>query len=228
VTVFKSIKGAGTLLSWTSEPDLPVGERERLTMKRFNLMLVLTTEGLDNKNMDGTCISPYDIVVERFRKRHHKWIRRPKKLGAFDSHGHLWYCFHNNCHTTNKWVCKDHKSFDTSSRFFNHLILCHKDTVNSSSKVNFQESKVVFFCGVSRENRTLKHDIENMTLEARRREHFRFFLAIFLVAHLSPKRGVFVHKNSLASCPRCRHSVEPRALTCPFKHSDLIAWSLLS
>ena len=35
-------------------------------------------------------------------------------------------------------------------------------------------------------------------------------------------------KNSLASCQRCRHSVESRALTCSFKHGDLIAWSLLS
>ena len=26
----------------------------------------------------------------------------------------------------------------------------------------------------------------------------------------------------------CRHSVEPRALTCPFKQSNLVAWSLLS
>jgi len=67
-----------------------------------------------------------------------------------------------------------------------------------------------------------------MTLVARRRKHFRVFLAIFLVAQLSSKRGVLVHKNSLASCLRCRHSVEPRALTCPFKHSDLVARSLLN
>jgi len=67
-----------------------------------------------------------------------------------------------------------------------------------------------------------------MTLVARRREHFRVLLTIFLVAQLSPRRGVLVHKNSLTSCKRCRHSVEARALTCPFKHSDLIAWSLLS
>jgi len=67
-----------------------------------------------------------------------------------------------------------------------------------------------------------------MTLLARQRKHFRVLLAMFLVAQLSPKRGVLVHKNSLASRQRCRHSVEPRALTCLFKHSDLIAWSLLS
>jgi len=70
-------------------------------------------------------------------------------------------------------------------------------------------------------------NFENMTLVARRREHFQGFLAIFFVAQLSPKRGVLVQKNSLASCQRCRHSIEPRALTCPLKHSDLIVWSLL-
>jgi len=75
-----------------------------------------------------------------------------------------------------------------------------------------------FVCG-----EILKHD-----LVACRIEHFRGFGAIFLVAQLSPKRGVLVHNNSLASCQRCRHSVEPRALTCPFKYSDLFAWSLLS
>jgi len=51
---------------------------------------------------------------------------------------------------------------------------------------------------------------------------------IFLVAQLTPKRGVLIYKNSLASCQRCRHSVEPRALMCAFKHIDLIARSLLS
>jgi len=49
-------------------------------------------------------------------------------------------------------------------------------------------------------------NFENTTLVARPREHFRCFLTIFLVAQLSPKRGVLVHKNSLASCQRCRHS----------------------
>ena len=67
-----------------------------------------------------------------------------------------------------------------------------------------------------------KHDISSASERA-----FPGFLAIFLVAQLSLKRGVSVQKNSLASSQRCRHSVEPRALTCPFKHSDLIAWSIL-
>jgi len=60
---------------------------------------------------------------------------------------------------------------------------------------------------------------ENVTLVARRRKHFRVFLAIFLVVQLSPKRSVLVHKNSLASCQRCRHSVE-RVL------SNIVIWLL--
>jgi len=68
-----------------------------------------------------------------------------------------------------------------------------------------------------------KHDISSAS-----KRTFPGFFAFFLVAQPSPKRGVLVHKNSLASCQRCRHSVEPRALMCPLKHSDLIAWSLLS
>jgi len=65
----------------------------------------------------------------------------------------------------------------------------------------------------------------NVTLVARQRVHFRGFLAIFLVVQLPPKRGVLANKNSLASYQRCSHSVEPRALTCPFKQSNLSAWS---
>ena len=66
---------------------------------------------------------------------------------------------------------------------------------------------------------------ENVTLAARQRQHFQGFRASFLVAELPPKTGVLVHKNSLASCQQCRHSVEPRALTCPFKQSNLSSWS---
>jgi len=68
-------------------------------------------------------------------------------------------------------------------------------------------------------------NFENATLVARRRVHFRGFLAIFLVSQLPPKRGLLLHKNSLASYQRCSHSVEPRALTCPFKQSNLSARS---
>jgi len=68
---------------------------------------------------------------------------------------------------------------------------------------------------------------ENMTFFARRRELFRGIWVIFLVAQLPPKRGVLAHKNLLASCQWCCHSVDPRALTCPFKQSKLSAWSLL-
>ena len=69
---------------------------------------------------------------------------------------------------------------------------------------------------------------ENVTLVARRNEHFRVFLAKFLVAQLPTQRGVLGFKNSLASYQRCRHSIEPCALTCPFKQSNLSAWSFLN
>jgi len=37
-------------------------------------------------------------------------------------------------------------------------------------------------------------------------------------AALCCRTNKLAHKNSLASCQRYRHSVESRALTCPFKH----------
>jgi len=71
----------------------------------------------------------------------------------------------------------------------------------------------------------LRRNFENVTLVARRRVHFRGFWVIFLDAQLPPKRGVLVHQNSLAFYQRWSHSVEPHALTCPFKQSNLSAWS---
>jgi len=56
----------------------------------------------------------------------------------------------------------------------------------------------------------------------------RAFPGVFLVAQLPQNRQVLVKKNSLASCQRCRHSVESRALTFSFKQSNLSVWSLLS
>jgi len=64
---------------------------------------------------------------------------------------------------------------------------------------------------------------ENVTLVARQRKRFRVFLDIFLIAQLPQKSGVLAHKNSLASCQRCRDSVELRALTCPVKQSTVSA-----
>jgi len=83
-----------------------------------------------------------------------------------------------------------------------------------------------FFCC-----RRQLRNLENLTLVARRREHFRVFFGHFLCSSTPSKRGILVHKTSLASlasCQRYRHSVESRALTCPFKQSNLSAWSLLS
>jgi len=51
------------------------------------------------------------------------------------------------------------------------------------------------------------------------------YICVRVSSSFAPKRGVLVHKNSLASYQRCSHSVKPRALTCPFKQSNLSAWS---
>ena len=87
------------------------------------------------------------------------------------------------------------------------------------SAVSKKRGELGFFCGRRQRN------FENTILVARRRMHFRALLATLFVTQLSPKRGLLVHKNSLASYQQRSHSVKPRALTCPFKQSNLSAWS---
>jgi len=65
----------------------------------------------------------------------------------------------------------------------------------------------------------LKKSYHHSGLVMHQREYIQGVLAFFLVAQLPPKRGVLVHKNSLASCQRCRHSVRARDST---KHSYYI------
>jgi len=91
-------------------------------------------------------------------------------------------------------------------------------TVRSAVSQNCAQRGFLFF-------RRQPRNFENMTWAARRKQHFRVFVAIFSIDQLPPKRGVLVYKNSLASYQRCRHSVEPRALTCPFNQRNLSAWS---
>jgi len=67
------------------------------------------------------------------------------------------------------------------------------------------------------------HDISS----ASEKEFPVFFGDIFACSTLSKKR-CFSTQEFTRFFQRCRHSVEPRTLTCPFKHSDLIARSLLS
>ena len=76
----------------------------------------------------------------------------------------------------------------------------------------------------------LRHsrNFENVTLVARRNKHFREFWAIFWLLNSHRREFFLVNNNSLTSCQQCRHSIEPRALTCPFKQSNSSAWSLLS
>ena len=74
----------------------------------------------------------------------------------------------------------------------------------------------------------LSRNFENVTLFASATElSISGFWGRFFGCWTASKRGALVHKNSLASCQGCRHSIELRALTCPFKQSNRSAWSLL-
>ena len=66
-----------------------------------------------------------------------------------------------------------------------------------------------------------------MTL--RRREHFRHFLANCFVAELPQKKKCFHAQEFTRFLSNwCRLSIDAHTLTCPFKQSNLSAWSLLS
>jgi len=109
------------------------------------------------------------------------------------------------------------ENFEQLLRMFGPELIRPNEFVKTA-RSTVSKNPVFFFCGVSR--KMLKTDISSASERA-----FPGFLAIFLVAQFPPKTGVLVHKNSLASYQRCSHSVEPRALTCPFKQSHLSAWS---
>jgi len=128
--------------------------------------------------------------------------------------------FHTITHTHNQCIEQLVRIFGPELIRINELIKTARSAV--SNTLRYQKPAVFFL-------RRQPRNFENVTLLAAcRREHFWGFWAIFWVAQLSPTRGVLVHKNSLASCQRCRHSVEPRAMTCPFKQSNLSAWSLMT
>ena len=102
--------------------------------------------------------------------------------------------------------------------------------ISSNEFINWNRTKrgfkklreVRFFFAASAAN-VWKHDISSASKKA-----YPGVLGHFWGCSTPSKRSVLLHKNSVASCQQCRHVVEPRALTCTFKHSDLIAWSLLS
>ena len=60
-------------------------------------------------------------VIEHLRKKHKlSFIKRPKRLGDSDGHGHVWYC--DDCETN--WG-KNHRSFGSSKAIWDHLNRCH-------------------------------------------------------------------------------------------------------
>jgi len=64
-----------------------------------------------------------------------------------------------------------------------------------------------------------------VTLVARRREQFQFFFDDIFGCSTPSKKRCFSIQDFTRFCQRCRHSVEPRALKCPFKQNNLSAWS---
>ena len=106
----------------------------------------------------------------------------------------------------------------TILRVFGHDLIGFDSLINTARSAAAKTHG--FFFLVQRQAR----NFENVTLVARRRKHLQGFLATLLVAQLPPKRGIFVHNNSLASCQWYRHIVESRALTCAFKQSNLSVW----
>ena len=65
-------------------------------------------------------IEDASTAVEHLRKKHnccYADIRRPGCVDQPDSHGHIWYCF--SCTKKSGW--DDHRSFDCSIQFLQHL-----------------------------------------------------------------------------------------------------------
>jgi len=69
---------------------------------------------------------------------------------------------------------------------------------------------------------------ENVILVARRREHFRGFLADFFVTELPQKKRCFNTQEFTLFLSTGVVSASSRAVTCPFKQSNPSVWSLLS
>jgi len=103
---------------------------------------------------------------------------------------------------------------------FGHELIRINELIKTAKRSFKKLRGARFFFMAASASKLLKLNISSASERA-----FPGFGAIFLAAQLPPKRGDLVHKNSLASCQRCRHSVEPRALTCPFKQSNLSAGS---
>jgi len=113
---------------------------------------------------------------------------------------------------------------NNKSNLHSYFLRSNKSNINQNlAKRGFGKPHRVQFSLLRRQLRKF----QNVTLVAHRNKRLHRVLAIVLVAQLPPKKSVLGHKNSFASCQRCRDIVEPRALTCPFKQSNLSAWSLL-
>ncbi|KAL2814017.1 hypothetical protein BJX63DRAFT_207251 [Aspergillus granulosus] len=66
-----------------------------------------------------------DQAIEHVRRRHSNFIDRAGRLGARDTHGHIWYC--HQCQSRNK----PHRSFDSDDAMWRHLKARHSFIMES-------------------------------------------------------------------------------------------------
>lgn len=80
-------------------------------------------------------------TIEHVRRYHASFIRRPGRLGDFDTHGHMWYCFDCESRTLN-----DHRSYDSDRAMWNHLQQSHTTVVDCiMDSFNFSHKEFVQF-----------------------------------------------------------------------------------
>lgn len=58
-------------------------------------------------------------AIEHVRRFHASFIKRAGRLGEFDTHDHMWYCF--RCGSD----FKDHRSYDSDDAMWAHLLQKH-------------------------------------------------------------------------------------------------------
>jgi hypothetical protein len=73
-----------------------------------------------SKRCDRWAEDDLGAVIEHIRKKHgyHATIKRYGKVVEIDGHGHMWYFFQCERHSS------DHKSFDSHQAFWDHLHCC--------------------------------------------------------------------------------------------------------
>ncbi|OJJ45028.1 hypothetical protein ASPZODRAFT_134461 [Penicilliopsis zonata CBS 506.65] len=64
-------------------------------------------------------------ILEHLRDHHASFIGQPGLPGVMDSHGHIWYCFECESHSTK------HRGFDSDQAMLDHLKQRHGNIMSS-------------------------------------------------------------------------------------------------